>query len=115
MRDGRVLDEGTPAELVARHAGEAIIRFGLASGDLTAAAADLQALNRLPGVDGVTREHGQAVVRGNREAIAQVGAWLVNTGHPVPADLRVDIPDLEAALVTLLDSPATRAPIGAAS
>ena len=29
MRDGRVLDQGTPAELVARHAGEATVRFGL--------------------------------------------------------------------------------------
>ncbi len=29
MRDGRVLDQGTPAELVARHAGEPTVRFGL--------------------------------------------------------------------------------------
>jgi ABC-2 type transport system ATP-binding protein len=116
MRDGRVLDEGTPAELVARHAGQAVIRFQHRSGDV-AAGADLQAINRLPGVDRVTREHGQAVVRGNREAIAQVGAWLVGTGQPVPADLRVDIPDLEAALLTLLDSPvgAPADPIGVAS
>src|SRR5918995_4301755 len=29
MRDGRVLDDGTPAELVARHAGHATVRFTL--------------------------------------------------------------------------------------
>jgi ABC-2 type transport system ATP-binding protein len=54
-------------------------------------------------VAGVTRDRGDVVVRGAREAIAQVGAWLVGTGRPVPGDLRVDIPDLEAALLTLLD------------
>ena len=103
MRDGRVLDQGTPAELVARHAHEVVVRFGLGSSDLTSLADTLQTLNRLPGVTGVTREGSDVVVRGTREAIAQVGAWLVNTGRPVPADLRIDIPDLEAALLALLD------------
>ncbi len=103
MREGRVLDQGTPAELVARHAHEVTVRFGLV-GDTAAAADSLQALNRLPGVTSVTRERGDVVIRGTREAIAQVGAWLVGTGRTVPADLRVDIPDLEAALLTLLDN-----------
>jgi ABC-2 type transport system ATP-binding protein len=105
MRDGRVLDQGTPAELVARHAGAATVRFGLPARHDTAVAAALQELNRLPGVQGVTREHGQIVVRGCREVIAHVGAWLVARPEPVPADLRVDVPDLEAALLTLLDHP----------
>jgi ABC-2 type transport system ATP-binding protein len=105
MRDGRVLDQGTPAELVARHAGAAAVRFGLPARHDTAVAAALQELNRLPGVQGVTREHGQIVVRGRREVIAHVGAWLVARPEPVPADLRVDVPDLEAALLTLLDHP----------
>ena len=30
MRDGRVLDQGTPAELVARHAREVTVRFAMA-------------------------------------------------------------------------------------
>ena len=51
---------------------------------------------------------------GNREAIAQVGSWLVNTCRAVPPDLRVKIPDLEAALLTLLDSDDTQQ-MGAAS
>jgi hypothetical protein len=55
-----------------------------------------------------------AVIHGTREAIAQVGAWMVGTRRPVPADLRVDIPDLEAALLTLLDDDHTDQ-MGAAS
>ena len=107
MRAGRVLDQGTPAELVARHAREVTVRFGLVTTDMTSTANTLQALNRLPGVTGVTRDRADVVIRGTREAIAQVGAWLVGTGRPVPADLRVDIPDLEAALLTLLDNDRT--------
>lgn len=104
MRQGRVLDQGTPAELVARHAHEVTVRFGLGRTDSRRTADTLQALNRLPGVTGVTRERTDVVVRGTREAIAQVDAWLVGNGTPVPADLRVDIPDLEAALLALLDN-----------
>jgi ABC-2 type transport system ATP-binding protein len=104
MRDGKVMDQGTPAELVARHAGEVTVRFALADADLHTTADTLQALNRLPGVAGVTREREQVAVRGDRTAIAHVGAWLVGTGRTIPADLRVDVPDLESALLTLLDS-----------
>jgi ABC-2 type transport system ATP-binding protein len=116
MRDGHVLDQGTPADLVARHAAGATVRFGMTSrsgpvADLTTATA-LQELNRLPGVASVTRGHGQVVVQGDREVIAHVGAWLVGRREPVPADLRVEVPDLETALLTLLDS---HAPIGEAS
>jgi ABC-2 type transport system ATP-binding protein len=119
MRDGRVMDQGTPAELVARHALEVTVRFALPDppggrggrpGDRleTHTTADtLQSLNRLPGVAGVTRDRGQVAVRGDRTAIAHVGAWLVGTGRSIPADLRVDVPDLESALLTLLDSPTT--------
>jgi len=107
MRDGRVLDQGTPADLVARHAREVTVRFALPDeADLSGTAADLQALNRLPGTVAVTRDRGQVAIRGTRDVIAHVGAWLVRRGDPIPADLRVDIPDLESALLTLLDQPA---------
>ena len=117
MRDGRVLDQGTPAELVARHGGGATVRFGISPVTDVATAAALQELNRLPGVHAVTREHDQVVVRGDREVIAHVGAWLVARPDPIPLDLRVDVPDLEAALLTLLDQPVLPDPIpmGAAS
>ncbi|MGH3468683.1 MAG: hypothetical protein ACRDQF_13255, partial [Thermocrispum sp.] len=51
-----------------------------------------------------TRERHQVVVCGRREVIAHVGAWLVVSGQPIPPDLQVDIPDLESALLTLLDN-----------
>ena len=35
-------------------------------------------------------------------AIAHVGAWLTARPDPVPADLDVHLPDLEAALLALL-------------
>ncbi|HEU0103835.1 MAG TPA: ABC transporter ATP-binding protein [Mycobacteriales bacterium] len=110
MRAGRVLDAGTPAELVARHADSATVRFSYAG--------DVRGLPALPGVREVTRDGATVTVRGQRQAIAHVGAWLVGRGDPVPADLRVDIPDLEQALLALLDGaqpqPATHL-IGAAS
>src|SRR4051812_16893850 len=94
MRGGRVLDQGTPAELVSRHARWVTVQFGLPTDpDAT------DSLRRLPGVAEVTREGDQVTVHGERQIIAQVGAWLVARGHPVPADLRVDVPDLEAALL----------------
>jgi ABC-2 type transport system ATP-binding protein len=115
MRDGRVLDHGTPAELVARHAGEATVRFTLPHDGVAATAVSLQQLNRLAGVAHVTHSNDQVAVRGTREVIAHVGAWLVASPRPIPSDLRVDIPDLEAALLTLLDQPSDQAQTGAAS
>jgi ABC-2 type transport system ATP-binding protein len=53
----------------------------------------------------VTRQRGEVVVTGERAVIAHVGAWLLAHLDPIPADLRVDVPDLEAALLTLLDQP----------
>jgi ABC-2 type transport system ATP-binding protein len=101
MRDGRILDQGTPAELVARHASVATVTFRLpANGDLEDLLAELA---RLPGARDVHRERDQLVVHGRRETIAYVGAWLVERGSSIPDDLHVNVPDLEAALLALLD------------
>jgi ABC-2 type transport system ATP-binding protein len=103
MRDGRVLDHGSPSELVARHAGGATVRFGLSLPTDRSTATALQELNRLPGVHAVTRQDGRVAVRGDREVIAHVGAWLVRRDEPIPTDLHVEVPDLETALLALLD------------
>ena len=113
MRDGRVLDEGTPAELVSRHAGGATVRFSVPSE--MSVAATLQDLNRLPGVHAITREQQQIVIRGDREVIAHTGAWLVAHAGSIPDDLHVEVPDLEDALLTLLDNSEPATPMGAAS
>lgn len=99
MRAGRVVDSGTPAELVARHGGSAIIRFSMAE-----SARHGLDLHGLPGVCEVSSANRQVVVHGDRTSIAHVGAALVANGS-VPPDLTVDMPDLEDVLVRLLESP----------
>lgn len=96
MKDGRVLATGTPAELVASHAGWARTSF--------TATGPAIGLERLPGVHRVEQRRHQVVVTGDRPSIAHVGAWLVARGV-VPGDLRVELPDLETALIALLEPP----------
>ncbi len=108
MRAGRVLDAGSPAELVARHAASATVHFTRDP----SVGGDLAGLYGLPGVREVLDSGGRVTVSGDRRAIAHVGAWLVANG-PVPADLGVDVPDLESALLALLDGAATPDLIGA--
>lgn len=100
MRDGRVLDEGTPSELVTRHGGGATVGFSLPAGRPNVHLAELRAL---PGVTDVRRSRDRVSVHGDRQVIAYAGAWMVRRG-PVPDDLRVEIPDLETALLSLLDN-----------
>lgn len=100
MRAGRILDSGPPAELIDRYARRATIRFGLP--DAAASDALLDELHDLAGVDQVEHAAQRVVVRGDRRAVAHVGAALVRAG-PVPADLSVQIPTLEDALLGLLD------------
>jgi ABC-2 type transport system ATP-binding protein len=96
MREGRVVAAGTPTELVDQHAPWATVRFSRRPG--AANGTDWQAV---PGVRAVERDGDRVVVHGERAMIANVCAQLVCPG-PVPADLAVVMPDLEAALVTLL-------------
>jgi len=97
MRAGRVLDAGAPADLVNRHAATATIRFSLP--DPPAGLLDL--LRRLTGVTGLARDGQRIHVRGDRRMIAHVGAALVRWDS-VPADLDVQVPTLEDALLDLL-------------
>ena len=99
MRAGRVLDSGTPAELVDRYGRGAAITFTLPGG------LPQEALAGLPNVTSVRVQAGKATVAGHRPAIAEVGALLMQAG-PVPADLSVRVPRLEDALVDLLEAAA---------
>jgi ABC-2 type transport system ATP-binding protein len=109
MRAGRVLDAGTPAELVDRHARRATVRFSLPDPP----APLLDELRRLDGVRGVARAGTRVTVHGDRRIIAHVGAALVRWGS-VPEDLSVHVPDLEDALLSLLEPPPTAgAPVAA--
>jgi ABC-2 type transport system ATP-binding protein len=111
LRAGRVLDAGPPAELVARHAGWATVRFGWPADERDAMTADL---TDLQGTRDVSYVDGQFTVHGSRQVIARVGAELVRRDR-IPDDLSVEVPDLESALLGLLDGPVPTSaePIGA--
>jgi ABC-2 type transport system ATP-binding protein len=96
LRAGRVLDAGTPRELIGRHAGWARVAF--------TSSIRPDRLRALPGVHRVEADGDRRVVHGDRSAIAHVGAALVVAGD-VPADITVEHPDLETALLRLLDEP----------
>jgi ABC-2 type transport system ATP-binding protein len=101
MRGGRVLDQGPPRELVNRHAGWARIAFTYRGSEGLP-----DALRRLPGVRDVAVTPGRIDVHGDRRSIVHVGAELARRGV-VPDDMDVRLPDLEAALLHLLDSETT--------
>jgi len=100
LRAGRVLDTGTPAELVARHANVAMVHFTCPNPP----ASLLQEMRGLDGVRDVRRSATRVTVEGSRATIAHVGAVLVRNG-PVPADLDVQVPSLDDAMVSLLGKP----------
>jgi ABC-2 type transport system ATP-binding protein len=97
MRAGHVVDAGTPADLVDRHAQTATIHFTLPDPP----APLLDELGRLDGVHEVERDGARMTVYGSRQIIAHVGAALVRW-NTVPNDLSVHIPSLEDALLRLL-------------
>ena len=105
MREGRVVDQGAPTELVARHAGAATVSFTIQAALETSMSDACRQLAGLPGVETVERTGHQMLLRGSRQMIAHAGAWLVARGEVVPDDLHVEVPGLESALLSLLDHP----------
>jgi ABC-2 type transport system ATP-binding protein len=109
MRAGRVLDAGRPADLVDRYARRATVRFSLPDPP----APLLEEIRRLDGVRDVELTGARITVHGDRRIIAHVGAALVRWGS-VPDDLGVHVPDLEEALLELLEhepAPGTPVPV----
>ena len=107
MRAGRVLDSGPPAELVARHAQWATVRFTWPESEQAAMMADLPTIQ---GVRAASYGGGRFTVHGDRQIIARVGADLVRRDR-IPDDLTVEIPNPESALLGLLDGqPAATVP-----
>jgi ABC-2 type transport system ATP-binding protein len=103
MRAGSVVDAGTPAELIARHARSTSVTF------TPPAWFDPATLAALPGVDGVERDGERIRVSGTNRLIAPVCAAVLGDDHLGPPDLRVHHPDLEDALIALIsDSGAGR-------
>jgi ABC-2 type transport system ATP-binding protein len=97
MRAGRLVDTGTPRALVDRHARWATMRF--TSPVPTRAG---EQLRHVGGVHAVTIDGDTVEVHGDRTMVAHVGAELVRVGR-VPDDLWVKVPDLEDAVIGLLE------------
>jgi ABC-2 type transport system ATP-binding protein len=96
MAGGRVVDAGTPAELISRHARSTTVTF------TPPVSFDPAALAGLPGVDRVERQGERIRVIGTNQLIAPVCASVLGDDHLGPADLRVHHPDLEDALIALI-------------
>jgi ABC-2 type transport system ATP-binding protein len=101
MRGGRVIDAGTPADLIARHARATTVTF------TPPVSFDPASVAALPGVDRVQRHGEQIQVIGSNQLIAPVCAAVLGDDHLGPADLRVHHPDLEDALIALVSDPDT--------
>jgi len=107
MNAGRVLDTGTPTELVDRHASTATVRFSMPDPP----APMLDEIRQLSGVREVEQAGAGVTVHGSRRIIAHVGATLV-LWDSVPDDLSVHVPNLDDALLSLLgQEPAAAAPV----
>jgi ABC-2 type transport system ATP-binding protein len=103
MRAGRVVDAGTPAELIARHARATTVTF------TPPVSFDPATLAALPGVDRVERQGERIRVIGTNQLIAPVCAAVLSDDQLGPPDLRVHHPDLEDALIALVSDPDTDA------
>jgi ABC-2 type transport system ATP-binding protein len=103
MRRGRIVDAGTPAELIARHARSTTVTF------TPPVSFDPAVLGALPGVDRVERHDERIRVIGTDQLIAPVCAAVLGDDHRGPRDLRVHHPDLEDAVVSLITDPEAHA------
>jgi ABC-2 type transport system ATP-binding protein len=95
MAAGRIIDTGTPTELVHRHARATTVTF------TPPASFDPVSLNRLPDVDRVERLGEHLQVTGGPGLVAPVCAATLDDHGQGPPDLRVHQPTLEDALLTL--------------
>jgi ABC-2 type transport system ATP-binding protein len=93
---GKVIEEGSPQELVTRHAGDATVRF-------SSSEADLSWLSGVPGIDRVDRTGPHVTVSGTGPLLAYTAAALVEHGI-APLDLRSDAKSLEDAFLALTAS-----------
>jgi ABC-2 type transport system ATP-binding protein len=91
MKAGRIVALDSPQGLIATHADEIRVRFGLGEGE---EAPPLSWLREVPHVQEVVRRGSRVEVRGTGPVVALVASALVQRGL-VPADLQVLQPTLE--------------------
>ncbi len=94
MDSGRILAEGSPAELIARHAPGASLRVN------SAISLSEEDLAGIVGVETVTRDGEQWVVSGRGDFASAVISELTAAGDSL-SGLRIDEPSLEDVFLTL--------------
>jgi ABC-2 type transport system ATP-binding protein len=97
LRAGQVIDAGRPNELVVRHARWATMQFACQPDAIWP-----ERLGSIDGVREVRRSINSIELFGDRRMVAHVCADMVARGD-VPEDLSIAMPDLEDALVALLN------------
>lgn len=97
MTAGELVALGTPTELIERYGPGVRMRFG-------ADRRDVEWLERVQGVASATMFGTEVELSGSSQMIAHVGSALVGRGA-VPPDIRVTQPDLERALLELIEQP----------
>ncbi len=93
FRQGRIIADGTPQQLVDAHAGEATVHF-------TTDVADLSWLADTRGVERIARTGSHVSVHGSGPLLAFTAASLVQHGI-APLDLRTERKTLEDAFLAL--------------
>ena len=98
MRNGRIVDTGSPRDITDRYAKRTTVSFKPHCDH------DRSALARLAGVERVEEDADRLTVYGTSTMIAAVCASAVDDGTGHTADLRVQHPTLDDALVNLIGS-----------
>ena len=96
MSNGRVVDTGTPGDLIDRHATNTTICF------TPPISFDPNRLRAVRGVTGVERQRDQIEVSGTSAMVAAVCAATLDDAGDGPPDLHVTHPNLNDALVNLI-------------
>lgn len=94
MTAGRLVAQGTPAQLIDRHGRGVRVRFAAEPNDTTW-------LPEVPGVASVRQIGHEIEVTGDASVTAELGHALITRGRS-PISLRVDQPTLEDALLELM-------------
>ena len=105
MKAGRIVAMNSPQGLIATHAKEIRVRFGVGRAE---EGATFDWLRDVPHVQGVARRGGRVEVRGTGPVIARVASALVDR-NIVPADLQVEQPTLEEVFLKVVGHSASGA------
>jgi len=95
VEKGRIIDSGTPADLVRRHCPEQTVRLATAD-----AGAD-ERFRTVSSVDSVTRQDQRLVIRGQGSALVTDVIHCIAAHHMTVTEFRTELPNLEDVFLKL--------------